>query len=153
MADSSPVAIRTVEAADAATWRSLWHAFVVSTGGDPSKVSTDATWDRLLDPASPIHGWVGTVNGGAPVGFVHCVIHLNTFGDRPVCYLEDLFVDAEARGSGMAGELIDTVVAAAREEGWSRVYWHAGETNYRARALYDRLAKRSDHVRYEIRLA
>ena len=152
MADRNTFAIRAVDADDAQAWRSLWHAFVISTGGDPAKVSTDATWDRLLDPASPIHGWVGTIDGGAPVGFVHCVIHLNTFGDRPVCYLEDLFVGAGARGSGLAAGLIDTVVAAAQEEGWSRVYWHTGETNYRARALYDKVATRCDHVRYEVRL-
>jgi GNAT superfamily N-acetyltransferase len=69
---------------------------------------------------------------------------------RPVCYLEDLFVATAARGEGAGRALIEALVTLGREHGWRRVYWHAHENNERARTLYDRLAKRTDYVRYDI---
>lgn len=148
--------VRPVEAADRGVWRAMWEDYVSAVGVDPRTVSTARTWARLNDPDIGVIGWVGGRAAGAAgapgaaEGFVHCVIHANTFGERPVCYLEDLYVAPPARGSGLAGRLIDTVVDAARVQGWQRVYWHTMEDNYRARGLYDRYAQRTGFVRYDI---
>jgi GNAT superfamily N-acetyltransferase len=75
-----------------------------------------------------------------------------TEGVQPVCYLEDLFVAPEARSSGAGRALIEGIVAVGRRHGWRRVYWHTHENNHRARTLYDRLAPRTDYVRYDIDL-
>jgi len=55
-----------------------------------------------------------------------------------------------ARGEGAGRALIEALVTLGREHGWRRVYWHTHENNERARTLYDRLAKRTDYVRYDI---
>ena len=36
------------------------------------------------------------------------------------CYLEDLFVDADARGKGLGRALIDDLIATSKAKGWSR---------------------------------
>ena len=64
--------------------------------------------------------------------------------------LEDLFVASAARGKGAGRALIEARVTLGTEQGWRRVYWHTHESNERARSLYDRLAKRTDYVRYGI---
>ena len=48
--------------------------------------------------------------------------------------------------------VIEGLTLLGKQPGWRRVYWHTHEDNYRARILYDRLAPRTDYVRYDIDL-
>lgn len=54
------------------------------------------------------------------------------------CWLEDLFVEESARGSGVGAALMDAALAQARERGCRRVELDTNETNERALALYHR---------------
>jgi GNAT superfamily N-acetyltransferase len=67
---------------------------------------------------------------------------------KPNCYLEDLFVDPSARGSGAAKALILAVEEAARAAGAFRLYWHTQEYNAAARSLYDTITPRSSFIVY-----
>jgi len=78
------------------------------------------------------------------------VIHENTSTLTPVCYLEDLFVDPKKRAGGVGRQLIDWLVAEMKVQGWSRLYWHTRENNYRARGLYDKYGPHSGFVRYVV---
>jgi GNAT superfamily N-acetyltransferase len=69
-----------------------------------------------------------------------------------VCYLEDLFVDPVARRSGVGRALIEALAAEGRQAGWRRIYWRTAADNATAQALYDRLARRSGWVTYELDL-
>ena len=40
--------------------------------------------------------------------------------------------------------------AAAKAEGWGVMCWITRENNYRARGLYDKLAKKTDWALYEM---
>ena len=69
------------------------------------------------------------------------------------CYLEDLFVSPDARGSGAGRALIATVDGlGAGATACAKVYWLTAETNATARALYDRVATHTGFVHYEIPL-
>src|SRR6202011_4715776 len=65
------------------------------------------------------------------------------------CYLQDLFVDEDARGRGAARALIERVAQAARDHGATRYYWHTQEDNAQARALYDQVARFTGFIRYQ----
>ena len=66
--------------------------------------------------------------------------------------LDDLFVDPPARGSGAAAALIDALAAEGRVRGWTVIRWITAEDNYRARALYDRLAEKTRWATYDLKL-
>ena len=68
------------------------------------------------------------------------------------CFLDDLFVAPEARGSGVADALIGEVKKIAQKRGWSLVRWITAEDNYRGRGVYDKLATRTNWVTYDIKL-
>ena len=87
---------------------------------------------------------------GEPVGFANYILHPHTWSLQPVCYLEDLFVVPEMRGSGAGRRLIEQLVSLGKQHGWRRIYWHTHEDNHRARALYDRIIPRTDYIRYDI---
>ena len=111
----------------------------------------EATWRRLR-PVSEPHGTelhaLGARQDGRLIGIAHYFFH-PTFWGGEACYLQDLFVEEEARGRGAARALIERVARAAREHGATRYYWHTMQDNTRARALYDRVARFSGFIRYQ----
>ena len=143
--------IRDIKSTDEPRWRTLWDGYLRFYETDLAETTTAATWRRLLDPASPMRGLVAE-RGDALVGFTHCVFHPYTWGEEDACYLEDLFVDPEVRGSGAGRRLMDAVVERARAAGCGRVYWHTHVDNERARTLYDSFSLADDFVRYVVPL-
>ncbi len=126
------VTVRDAVAADEPTWRRLWAGYLAFYEAKVAEPVTAATWARILDPAAPIFCRVAAVDGRV-VGFANHVLHAGTWATAPLCYLEDLFVDVAARGTGAGRALIDDLLALGNARGWDRVYWHTYETNARAR--------------------
>jgi ribosomal protein S18 acetylase RimI-like enzyme len=118
---------------------------------DLEEETTAATWRRILDPASGIGCRVAD-RGGEIVGFAVIVLHEGSWVIDPICYLEDLYVDPAARGSGIGRALIEDLLKLGIERGWSRFYWHTRDGNEAARRLYDRFATADGFVRYVIPL-
>jgi GNAT superfamily N-acetyltransferase len=140
--------LRDPRPADETAWRELWagyNAFYETTVPEPV---TARTWQRLLDPASPIFGRLAAVNDDI-AGFCNCVLHEGTWVVAPICYLEDLFVAPRFRGRGVGRMLIADLVDRAKASGWSRLYWHTRQNNP-ARRLYDEFTQADDFVRYRL---
>ncbi len=146
------VTIRKVEARDASRWRELWDGYTRFYEREPSDEVTHHAWTRILDPVAPVHAIVAERDDGLVIGMANYLVHESTSQLRPVCYLQDLFVDPAIRGEGVGAHLIDWLVDEAKRNGWSRLYWNTKENNYRARALYDRYTPHSGFVRYVIDL-
>lgn len=139
--------VRPLAAADRAAWQPLWQGYLTFYETQVAPAVTDVTWGRLLDPAVDIHGLAAEVDG-AIVGIVHYLFHLNTWATEDRCYLEDLFVDPEARGTGAGRALIEAVYAAADERNADQVYWMTQEFNETARRLYDRVGQVTPFIKY-----
>lgn len=147
-----PIAIRPLEARDETRWRELWAGYLdFYKCPDLPAAITDHTWAMLTGQRADVFGLVaedaGALGGGRVVGIVNCVIHANTWTDKSVCYLEDLFVDPAVRGQGAGRALIEGVYARAHQEGWGQVYWRTANTNP-ARKLYDQVANEIGFVTY-----
>lgn len=143
---------RLAQATDHREWHRLWRGYCDALNTVVPDEATSGTWQRIVAPKEPISALLVFGAAPEPCGFANFVLHPHTWSMQTVCYLEDLYVASEARGSGAARALIQGLVDMGRQEGWRRVYWHTHEENYRARALYDRFAKRTDYVRYDIPL-
>jgi GNAT superfamily N-acetyltransferase len=143
------VTIRKIQREDEPRWRELWDGYMRFYEHEPDEAVTRHTWSRILDPGGPVYAVVAEENG-VVTGFAHYLLHENTFSLTPGCYLEDLYVDPERRGGGTGKQLIDWLLAETRRQGWSRLYWHTKENNYRARGLYDKYGPHSGYVRYVI---
>ncbi|TVQ32943.1 MAG: GNAT family N-acetyltransferase [Geminicoccaceae bacterium] len=145
--------VRPATAADEAPWRKLWDGYCRFYGAVVPEAATAATWRRILDEQSPIHGLL-VLSDGRVSGFCVYVLHGATWSPAPRCYLEDLFVAPAARGRGLGDALIRHVLDLAAAQGWYDVYWHTEAKNTVARRLYDRHAGAADgFVRYRINTA
>ncbi len=140
--------IRAVNAADRSGWGELWKGYLRFYRQRLPEEVTDRTFARLIDPAAQPHGLIAEQDGRV-TGFVHYVFHATTWATSDICYLEDLYVDPSARGTGTGRALIHAVYSAADEAKAASVYWMTQEFNADGRALYDTLARRTSFIRYE----
>jgi ribosomal protein S18 acetylase RimI-like enzyme len=144
------VTIRAFEPRDEARWRELWDGYNRFYEREPSEAVTRHALARILNPASPVHSIVAERDGEGVVGIANYLIHESTSALRPVCYLQDLFVDPACRADGVGKQLIEWLVAEMNAQNWSRLYWQTRENNYRARGLYDKFTPHSGFVRYVV---
>jgi GNAT superfamily N-acetyltransferase len=74
-----------------------------------------------------------------PVGFALFFTTFSTFKAKPNLYLEDLFVNPEARGKGIGKALLMHLVKIANERGYGRVEWAVLDWNEPAIGFYKKL--------------
>jgi GNAT superfamily N-acetyltransferase len=82
------------------------------------------------------------------MGLTHYLFHRHCWKTENVCYLQDLYVAPEARGTGLGRKLIEAVYAAADANGTPAVYWLTQDFNAVGRRLYDRIGKQTPFIRY-----
>ncbi|WP_447947571.1 GNAT family N-acetyltransferase [Microbacterium maritypicum] len=144
--------IAPITTQDRAEWDDLWSGYLSFYEEALDPATTDATFERLIDADSGLHGALARHESGTAVGIVHWLTHPSTWATTDYCYLEDLFVAPGVRGGGVGRALIAHVRAWAEQQSAAKVYWLTAETNTTARGLYDRVAARSGMIHYEIDL-
>jgi GNAT superfamily N-acetyltransferase len=124
--------LRKLTLQDHARWQTLWDAYT-------------RFYEREPDPATTAQGTEHIV------GIAHDLPHENTSQLTPVSYLQDLYADPAARASGVGKQIIDWLITECKAQNWSALYWNTRETNYRARALYDKYTPQSGFLVYRIK--
>lgn len=140
--------IRQLQAHDRAAWAPLWFGYQAFYHVELRAEVTEVTWQRILNHRDPVHG-LGAFVDAHLVGITHYLFHRTTWQTSDTCYLQDLFVAPQARGGGIARQLIEGVYAAADAKGAGQVYWLTHETNSTARKLYDTVATNAGFIAYE----
>jgi GNAT superfamily N-acetyltransferase len=141
--------IRRLAKGDFGSWRELWQGYLDFYRTLLPEEITVKTFERLVDHAEGMSGFVAEDRPGQLLGFAHLVFHPSTWSTGPYCYLEDLFVGPSARGTSTASDLIAAVYEEADRRGATRTYWHTQQYNGAARSLYDQLAHPTSFLVYE----
>jgi len=123
-------------------------------------------WPTSDDHQRQIWGWIHERHlvealvaievdaSGNELGELRGLAHLREWV-RPlrgvVCgYLDDLFVDPAARGSGVVDALFAQMSRIGEARGWPIIRWTTGDDNYRARAVYEQRATRTTWITYDM---
>jgi len=85
---------------------------------------------------------------GEPQGMAHLRQWVRPLRGVIAGYLDDLYVEPELRGGGAVDALFEEINRLAVEREWSVVRWTTADGNYRARAVYDKLANRTTWITY-----
>lgn len=143
--------VRPIAPGDEDAWRRLFRDYGVFYETHFETPVLDHVWGLLHAEDGGVDALVAEVDGEV-VGIAHYRSHPDTFGTGRDWYLDDLFVDPSARGGGAATALIEHLTALAKAKGPGTIRWITAEDNERAQRVYDRLAKRTTWVTYEVRL-
>lgn len=142
--------IRPLAQSDHADWRRLWTDYLTFYKTTVPEEVYATTWARLFDAGDyEPKGFIALLDG-KPVGLVHYLYHRSCWSLVNNCYLQDLYTDASARGSGAGTALIKAVQDAAAIAGVTNVYWMTNESNTTARSLYDKVARRTGFIEYDL---
>ena len=83
-------------------------------------------------------------SGGRAIGFATVFWTWTTLSASRLGVMNDLFVAPDARGSGVADELIEACAERCRERGAASLEWQTARDNHRAQAVYARVGGERD---------
>ncbi len=131
-------------------WRELYRGYAAFYRTVLDDEVAERVWTWIQDPAHDLECVAAEDADGRLVG----IAHFRAF-PRPLLgsaggFLDDLFVEPEARGTGAGGALLAEVRRIAGVRGWSTVRWITADDNHRARARYDQVATRTMWVTYDM---
>ncbi|MDF1854114.1 GNAT family N-acetyltransferase [Pseudooceanicola sp.] len=141
--------VRPITHSDRAEWARLWDLYLDFYKTSTTDAVRDVYFARLLGDDPQDYNGLLAVLDGKPVGLVHYLFHRHGWKLENVCYLQDLYALPESRGTGVGRALIEAVYARADAAGAPSVYWMTQEDNTTARRLYDRIAQKTDFIKYQ----
>ena len=152
--DGQGDAVRVVRAEEGhrARWDALYAGYAAFYGVAQTPAMRDRVWGWIQDPAHEVEGFVALDAQGRVVGLAHMRAFARPLAATTGGFLDDLFVEPEARGTGVVEALVGAVAEEGRRRGWTVIRWITAEGNARARAAYERMATRTGWLTYEIAL-
>lgn len=146
------LSIRPLEANDRSVWEQMFQDYASFYKTSVPEGGNDQVWGWIFDPKNDFWCDVAFDEGGTMIGFTQYQLMHRSLGASMVCYLSDLYVNPDVRGSGTGMALIDHVIDFARVRGLPGVRWLTQEYNYSARKLYDQYAPKTDFILYNLPL-
>lgn len=144
------IVVRPLEEPDHDAWHRLWNGYCMFYETEMPAEVTAKSWARLIDGNIPEFFGLVAERNGEVIGIANCILHGTTWAIAQRCYLNDLFVDPAARGSGAGKAMIEHLQHLAAEQGWDKIHWLTAESNATARRLYDQFAPASGFIQYAI---
>lgn len=139
-----------VTESDKPEWRALFDGYAGFYGVPMTDAIADEVWRWLTDPDHVLEGLIARDDTGRAVGIAHVRTCPRSLAGSEIGFLDDLYVSAQARGSGAADAMFEALRNLARERGWSSLRWITQHFNERARAFYDKYTSGpSDFIVYQ----
>ena len=148
----SSITVREATPDDAAHILQFIRGLAEFEGEPPETVKTSED-DIRADGFGPNRQFETLIaeHDGKPVGMALFFPHYSTWEGRPALYLEDLFVDEAARGTGAGFALMQRLAEIAAERRWTRLDLSVLDWNP-ARRFYERIgmAHESEWLTYRM---
>ena len=141
--------IRNTGLDDEPGWRDLYRGYRDFYRVEHSDLAIDTVWDWIHDPSHETRGLVAELDGRL-VGLAHYRTFARPLSASHGIFLDDLFTSADARGHGVGSALLTRLSEIARDEGATVVRWITADDNAVARSLYDKVAKQTPWVTYDL---
>lgn len=135
-----------------AAWGRLYAGYAEFYQVVQTEEMRDRVWSWIHDPDHQVKAFIAADEKGEPIGLAHFRPFARPLAAATGGFLDDLFVSKSKRGGRVADALIQAVADEGRKQGWSVIRWITAEDNYRARAVYDRLATKTKWTTYDIKL-
>jgi len=132
-------------------WRELYNGYATFYKREMTDQIAENVWSWITSPAHELDGILVSLDG-EPVGLAHFRRMPSPLRGADIGFLDDMFIDPIARGSGVAEVMFDHLRATAHDRGWEIIRWITADNNYRARGLYDRVATKSIWNTYEMKV-
>jgi ribosomal protein S18 acetylase RimI-like enzyme len=138
-------AISTVDEPDLPELLPLMRGYCDFYAVDPSDDALLAMSRALIaDPAREGFQLIARDDSGRAIAFATVFWTWSTSSASRIGVMNDLYVAADARGSGAADELIGECARRVRERGGKELDWQTAKDNHRAQKVYNRVGGKRD---------
>lgn len=145
----SEIIVRATAPADEAGWRELYRGYREFYKVAPSEDALDTVWGWIHDATHETRGLVAELDGEL-LGLAHYRTFARPLSASHGLFLDDLFTSADARGKGVGSALLTRLAEIARDDNATVIRWITADDNATARSLYDRVAKQTPWVMYDL---
>ena len=135
---------------DREQWEKLYNAYAEFYKVPMNRQILDQVWQWIFDPEKRFFSVIAKDETGVAVGLMHYREMHSPLRGAQVGFLDDLFVEPNCRGGGVADLMFARLKQEAKTNGWPFTRWITAENNYRARAVYDRLADKTPWLTYQL---
>jgi GNAT superfamily N-acetyltransferase len=146
------VHIAVVGEPDLADLLPLMRAYCDFYGVAPAdEALLDLARTLVAEPESDGFQLIARDDGGRAVGFATVYWSWSTLAAARTAIMNDLFVDPDARGTGLAEDLVEACRLRCGRRGAVSMGWQTAKDNVRAQRLYERLgATRAEWIDYSL---
>ena len=145
----SEIKVTALAQTDRADWEALYHGYAVFYKVPMDDRILQTVWGWIHDADNSFFGLIARDSVGRALGLMHCRQMPSPLRGALVGFLDDLFVQPEARGQGVVEALYEALNQLGKEQGWPFIRWITAENNYRGRAVYDKLSDKTHWVTYQ----
>ena len=140
--------IRRLRKEDFSNWKTLWCQYLKFYKSSVDNVVYETTFKRLISNQHTYQNAFVAAQENSLIGLAHYIYHPHNWKIEDVCYIQDLFVSPNIRGSGVGRALIEAVYSASDEKKIATVYWLTQDFNKQARRLYDNIGSLTPFIKY-----
>ena len=141
--------IRTIKEKDKEEWKKLYQGYADFYKVEITEQTLSTVWNWLHDSKHELHGLGYEINNKI-VAIAHYRRMPSPLKGKYIGFLDDLYVDPQFRGKKIGEKIINKLNEISKERNWGLIRWITRNDNYKAKSLYDRIAKKSTWDVYEL---
>ena len=141
--------IRNIEIKDKEQWKKLYHGYADFYQVTISEQILETIWDWLHDTNHDLNALVYEIDNSI-VALAHYRRMPSPLRGKYIGFLDDLYVEPKFRGKKIGEKIIKKLNEISKERNWGLIRWITRNDNYKAKSLYDRIAKKSTWDVYEL---
>lgn len=146
--------VRAAAEADRDAFLAMWQDFTALAPDEPGdRGMGEINWARVMSAADDMRCIVAVGDDDRPIGFTLFRAFAFTWSRGDICYLLDIYVSPESRRRGVAQAMIAHLRGIGEAAGWFKIFWMTEADNFTAQRVYDKLARRTDYIRYDLYIA
>lgn len=146
----SSVTVAPLNVEDREQWETLYKNYAHFYEVPMNQAILNTVWSWVFDENNQFFALVAKDDQGRALGLMHFREMPSPLRGTSVGFLDDLYVDSSVRGEGVVEQLFSALTTSAKEHSWPHVRWITAENNYRARAVYDKLASKTHWKTYQL---
>jgi len=142
--------VKALEKSDRNQWEKLYRGYADFYQVPMNDEILNCVWEWVFDTQKQFFAFVVKDETGVAVGFMHFCEMASPLRGANVGFLNDLFLDPNCRGNGIVDLMFEHLKKVTQEQGWPFIRWVTADNNYRARAVYDRVANKTQWLTYQL---
>ena len=142
--------IREIQLKDKEQWQELYKGYANFYKVEMNNQILETVWSWLHDRNHELNGIVYEIDENI-VALAHYRRMPRPLKGQDIGFLDDLFVEPIHRGKKIGEKLLNELKNISKSKEWGLIRWLTRDDNLRAKALYDRVAKKTSWDLYELK--